>query len=251
MLTIGQLARRVAMRTSTLRYYEAQGLLTPSGRSQAGYRLYQPSAEQTLRFIQRAQRLGFSLAEIGTFLQGIQANNLSNAAIIATAEGRYLALERQVTDLLALQHELQLFLQDMRHKAEHPSDTTGLFDQMLARVCANPVSQAKANTVLDLLLQYTGCALNSSAGQQALDHLRGQHVHVWQEDDAYHILIVSDDPKVAQALQTLAQLEAECHAHPVPQLTRNDEGHLFIARGDNAFIFARLFIALEQEQTTS
>ena len=41
-LTIGQLAKRVGLRTSALRYYEQQGLLSPSGRTTAGYRLYAP-----------------------------------------------------------------------------------------------------------------------------------------------------------------------------------------------------------------
>ena len=63
-LTIGQLAKRVGLRTSALRYYEEQGLLLPDGRSEAGYRFFKPEAEQILRFIQRAQHLGFSLFSV-------------------------------------------------------------------------------------------------------------------------------------------------------------------------------------------
>ena len=44
-LTIGQLAKRVGVRTSTLRYYEDEGLLAPVRRSEAGYRLYDEQAE--------------------------------------------------------------------------------------------------------------------------------------------------------------------------------------------------------------
>jgi hypothetical protein len=58
-LTIGELANRVGMRTSTLRYYEEQGLLTPQSRSPAGYRLYNPQDEQVLLFISRSNALGF------------------------------------------------------------------------------------------------------------------------------------------------------------------------------------------------
>ena len=60
-ITIGQLARRTGLRTSALRYYEEQGLLQPLARTAAGYRLYDANAEQRVRFIGRAQRLGFSL----------------------------------------------------------------------------------------------------------------------------------------------------------------------------------------------
>ena len=68
LLTIGQLAKKVGLRPSAIRYYEEQGLIQPKERSDAGYRLYAPAAESTLRFIQRAQRLGFSLADIHSLL---------------------------------------------------------------------------------------------------------------------------------------------------------------------------------------
>jgi hypothetical protein len=104
--------------------------------------------------------------------------------------------------------------------------------------------------MLDWLTQYTGCILTSHAGQAILDKLRGQHVHIWQEGSAYHILVVSQDAAVAQALEDLAMLEANCqtHSHPTPELIYNDEGYFFIARGENAFVFARLFLALEQDR---
>src|SRR4029079_1258489 len=106
MLTIGQLAKRAGVRPSTLRFYEAEGLLTPSGRSESGYRLYSPEDEQALLFIQRTHRLGFALADIGTLLASWRNGDASNESVIATAEGRFLALERQVTQLLVAQHEL-------------------------------------------------------------------------------------------------------------------------------------------------
>ena len=249
MLTIGQLAGRVGVRTSTLRYYEEEQLLAPASRSEAGYRLYNAEAEQKLRFIQRAQRLGFSLADIRTLLRGWETGNLSDEAIIETAKERYHALEKQVTELLVLQHELELFLQDLSNRGQQRAAADSSFEQLLARICANPVAQPPAKTMLDWLTQYTGCVLASQAGQTILDKLRGQHVHLWQEDSAYHLLIVSDDPAVAKALEELAMLEANCqtHTHPTPELVYNDEGYLFIARGENAFVFARLFLALEQD----
>jgi DNA-binding transcriptional MerR regulator len=214
MLTIGQLAKRVGVRPSTLRYYEQEGLLIPDGRSDAGYRLYGPAAEWRLLLIQRAQRLGFSLADVGTLLQGWDAGNLSNAAIIETAETRYLALEKRITELLTLKHELELFLQDLHRRDQGQTDAAdSSFAQMLARVCANPLTQPPARNLLDWLTQYTGCRLASDTGMRLLDRLRGQHVHIWQEGEAYHILIVSNDPAVAQAVEELAELEAGCETH--------------------------------------
>jgi DNA-binding transcriptional MerR regulator len=253
-LTIGQLAKRVGLRTSALRYYEEQGLLEPASRTEAGYRLYGAEAEQRLRFIQRAQRLGFSLADIQILLAGWQAGNLSDEMIIKTAQERYLALERQVTQLLVLQHELELFLQDMQREARH-LDRSGdsLFKRLIDQVCASPLNQP-AETMLDWMMEYTGCILTSSEAQGLLDRLRGQHVHIWQEEEGYHILVVSDDPAVGQALAALAQLEANCQAHAhtdqAPEFSHQQEGYLLIARGAHDFIFARLFLALERERKT-
>ena len=70
LITIGQLGKLAQMPPSTLRYYEKEGLLQPHGRSAAGYRLYEPEAAERLHLIQRAQRLGFSLAHIRTLLAG-------------------------------------------------------------------------------------------------------------------------------------------------------------------------------------
>lgn len=67
-LTIGALARREGLAAETLRYYERLGLIEPSRRTAANYRLYDRLAVRRLRFIRRAQALGFSLAEIGELL---------------------------------------------------------------------------------------------------------------------------------------------------------------------------------------
>lgn len=252
-LTIGQLAERVGLRPSTLRYYEEQGLLAPAARSEAGYRLYAPEAEQTLRFIQRAQRLGFSLADIRVLLQGLREHDLNDETIVAIAEERFLAIERRLTELLVLRHEMELFLLDFRqstaHHADLPSET--LFDRLLARVCAGPPDRPLADSTLEWLFDRTRCTLATPDAQAILDALRGRHIHLWQEGDTYCILIVDHDPAIEAALRALVQLEAECRVHQPPRFAPHEEGYLFVAAGENAFIFARLFLALEQEATSA
>jgi len=63
-LKIGEVASATGLPTSTLRFYEKQGLLPQGQRSQSGYRLYDQSAVEQIRLIQVAQALGFSLSEI-------------------------------------------------------------------------------------------------------------------------------------------------------------------------------------------
>jgi DNA-binding transcriptional MerR regulator len=258
-LTIGQLARQVGLRPSALRYYEAEGLLSPDGRTEAGYRLYDLSSVDAVRLIRRAQRLGFSLAEIRALTAAWRAGDLDDAGLLAAAESRYLALEREVTELRVQQHELELFLLDLRAGAAGGEEAAAqtAFGRLVDRICANPSAELPSRTVLDWLAAYDDCLLSGPEAQEALARLRGRHVHIWREDGAYHILVVARDagggpgrdPAVAEALAELTRLENDCRAHPnlAPELVYDDEGYLLTARGDNAFILARLFLALEAE----
>jgi DNA-binding transcriptional MerR regulator len=66
--TISVLADSFGVSTDTLRYYERRGLLHPSYRTDAGYRVYDDVAAERLRFIKGAQRMGLPLADIKELL---------------------------------------------------------------------------------------------------------------------------------------------------------------------------------------
>ncbi|WP_346909612.1 MerR family DNA-binding transcriptional regulator [uncultured Roseibium sp.] len=65
--TITQLTQEFEVTTRTLRFYEAQGLLSPQRRGRQ--RLYTPTDRTRLKLILRGKRLGFSLAEISEIIQ--------------------------------------------------------------------------------------------------------------------------------------------------------------------------------------
>jgi MerR family mercuric resistance operon transcriptional regulator len=67
-LTIGRLARVGGVNLETVRYYEREGLLPKPPRTASGYRIFPADAARRLRFIKRAQELGFSLTEIRELL---------------------------------------------------------------------------------------------------------------------------------------------------------------------------------------
>lgn len=69
-LTVGRLAKRHGLSRSTLLYYDAIGLLRPSGRSQGDYRLYDAADEARLAAVCRYRRAGLSLAAIAAILDG-------------------------------------------------------------------------------------------------------------------------------------------------------------------------------------
>lgn len=65
---IGVLARHAGVSIDTVRYYEKSGLLAPAARLASGYRRYGAEQLARLRFIRRAQELGFSLGDIRELL---------------------------------------------------------------------------------------------------------------------------------------------------------------------------------------
>ncbi|MFA6921997.1 MAG: MerR family transcriptional regulator, partial [Gallionella sp.] len=67
-LKTGDLAKRCGLTVRTLHHYEAIGLLTPSARSENGYRLYNRNDIARLHQIQALKRFGLSLADIGALL---------------------------------------------------------------------------------------------------------------------------------------------------------------------------------------
>ncbi|MFQ5495881.1 MAG: heavy metal-responsive transcriptional regulator [Phycisphaerae bacterium] len=67
-MTIGEVARAAGVAATTLRYYEREGILSPTVRNGAGYRLYSAQAVDRLQFIRAAQAIGFTLDEIRKLL---------------------------------------------------------------------------------------------------------------------------------------------------------------------------------------
>lgn len=68
-MKIGALADAAGVGRETVRFYERKGLIPDPPRSPAGYRLYPEDMVQRLRFIRRAQELGFTLREIAELLE--------------------------------------------------------------------------------------------------------------------------------------------------------------------------------------
>jgi DNA-binding transcriptional MerR regulator len=107
MMTIGELARAGGVATPTLRYYEQEGLLTPTARSPAGYRLYDAGAVEQLRFIRSAQAVGFTLDNIRALnrLEGESGTNCK-AEVRRLLENRLEEINEKMDDLKRVQHAL-------------------------------------------------------------------------------------------------------------------------------------------------
>lgn len=89
-VTIGAFAKSAGVRSDTIRYYERNGLLPPPARTSAGYRLYDVSDLDRVRFIRKAQQLGFTLSEIAALL-ALQASDTARAADVLEMTERKIA----------------------------------------------------------------------------------------------------------------------------------------------------------------
>ncbi len=69
MLKIGELAQHAGISRDTLRFYEKHGLITPSNRTDSGYRLYSKSDVLRISFILSAKEVGFTLNEVHQLLE--------------------------------------------------------------------------------------------------------------------------------------------------------------------------------------
>lgn len=110
-ITIGAFAKAAGVRTDTIRYYERDGLLPPPARTAAGYRLYDDSDLERVRFIRKAQGLGFTLSEIAALL-ALRASDTARAADVLDIT------ERKIAESIARITELSRISAALKQLAE-------------------------------------------------------------------------------------------------------------------------------------
>ena len=110
--TIGDVAEAAGVGVETVRYYERRGLVPQPGRGAGAYRRYGAGHVDRIRFVKRAQALGFSLEEIATLLELEDGTNRRSIRRIAAARleetRRRIAGLRRIERVLAhLLHECE------------------------------------------------------------------------------------------------------------------------------------------------
>ena len=105
-LTIGKLARASEVKIDTIRYYERQGLVAPEARTEAGYRLYGLESLRRVKFIRKAQGLGFSLTEIAQLLHFGVDQDATQADVLGLTAQKIEAHQASIRELEALRHTL-------------------------------------------------------------------------------------------------------------------------------------------------
>ncbi len=106
-LTSGAVAARAGVNLETLRYYERRGLIPDPPRSQGNYRLYSEDSIRRIRFIKRAQDLGFTLAEIKELLTLTQDSDADCWDVRQRALDKIQDVEQRMRDLRRIKMTLQ------------------------------------------------------------------------------------------------------------------------------------------------
>lgn len=108
-LTIGEVSRRSGFSVRTLRFYERRGLLPPSGRSPAGYRLYANADIGRLEFIREAKTLGLALDKIRELLVAVRERSchMTRPLLLRVLDERIIHASRQIETLRRLKVTLQ------------------------------------------------------------------------------------------------------------------------------------------------
>jgi MerR family mercuric resistance operon transcriptional regulator len=103
-MTIGRLADEAGVNVETIRYYQRRGLMREPARPMHGHRSYAPDAIKRVRFIKRAQLLGFTLEEVGSLLEleGVSAC----AETRELAAHKLQAIEERLAGLTAMRKAL-------------------------------------------------------------------------------------------------------------------------------------------------
>lgn len=113
-LTVGQLAKMAGVNVETVRYYQRIGLLTAPERTYGSIRRYDRDTLRRLRFIKRAQRLGFVLAEVSSLLMLDDGKHCAETK--ALADQKLALVQQKITDLATIEISLRSFIDACAHQ---------------------------------------------------------------------------------------------------------------------------------------
>jgi MerR family copper efflux transcriptional regulator len=106
-LTIGSAARAADVNVETIRFYERKGLIPQPPKPRDGYRLYAPDTVERIRFIRKAQEIGFSLREIEELLSLRAHPETDCAEVRARAAAKIVEVDRKIAELKRVRAALQ------------------------------------------------------------------------------------------------------------------------------------------------
>jgi len=111
-MNIGEVAKATGIPAKTIRYYESVGLVGRPARTAGNYRVYGGREIQTLRFVQRARHLGFSIKEIANLLALWHDRERASAEVRALAVAHLEEIGRRLAELQSMQATLRHLVEE-------------------------------------------------------------------------------------------------------------------------------------------
>ncbi len=105
-MNIGTVAEKTGVPAKTIRYYEDIGLIPPAARGENGYRTYGQADVETLRFIQRSRRLGFSVKDVAGLVALWNDTERASSKVKALALSHIEEVEQRIAELESIRKTL-------------------------------------------------------------------------------------------------------------------------------------------------
>lgn len=105
-MQIGEVAQRVGLATSAIRFYEDRGLIPEPERTDSGYRDYDPSVVDRIRFIRAGQAVGLTLRQLNQVLQIRDAGESPCRHVTDLLDARIQGVDQRIVELQVLRSDL-------------------------------------------------------------------------------------------------------------------------------------------------
>lgn len=111
-MTIGEASAKSGVPAKTIRYYEETGLIGPPERRSNRYRNYSERDVALLRFVGRARRLGFSLADVKSLIALYRDRSRTSREVKAIAAHHLNRVDRKIRELVSVRDALALLIEE-------------------------------------------------------------------------------------------------------------------------------------------
>jgi len=111
-LKIGEVAKQAGVNLQTIHYYERRGLLSKPPRTESNYRAYPEDAVLRVRFVKRAQEVGFSLKDIKELLSLRAAPRAKCADVLRRAKGKVQDIDEKIATLRRMRTALSKLMDE-------------------------------------------------------------------------------------------------------------------------------------------
>ncbi|NOG30614.1 MerR family transcriptional regulator [Halomonas sp. TBZ9] len=121
-MKVSEIARQAEVTSETVRHYVREGLLNPERHPDNGYQLFTQSDLERLRFVQRARKLGFSIAEVRDILSHADHGDSPCPLVRDLLAHRLPQVRAQIDELQALAARMEAALESWQDMPDAAPD---------------------------------------------------------------------------------------------------------------------------------